>query len=168
MLDVCCGRGEASSSLLRPGDRARIAGVDAVPGRVQRARDCGVAALVADARSLPFDAGRFDLALLFTALTSLPSPDDRGLVVREVLRVIRRGGVVLIYDYRRFPGRTIGLARGEIERLFPGCTHVSRRVTPAPPLVRGAASVSPSLAGVLRRFPVLRTHDLHAVRKDED
>jgi len=51
-----------------------------------------------DGRMLPFRNDSFDLVLLFTMLTCVPRDDDQRLLLAEVRRVLRLGGLVYISD----------------------------------------------------------------------
>ena len=53
----------------------------------------GVSAVCADAGALPFADGSFDAVILFDALHHMP---DRANVPREVARVLRPGGTVVV------------------------------------------------------------------------
>jgi len=52
-----------------------------------------------DMRKLPFPADSFDQALAGLALHNLP-PGDRAGAVRELLRVVRPGGRIVILDFQ--------------------------------------------------------------------
>jgi ubiquinone/menaquinone biosynthesis C-methylase UbiE len=58
----------------------------------------------ADGRDLPFPGGQFDLALISLALHEM-DPAGRLPVLREMLRVLREGGVLLIMDFHFEPSR---------------------------------------------------------------
>jgi ubiquinone/menaquinone biosynthesis C-methylase UbiE len=52
----------------------------------------------ADGRDLPFPSGRFDLALISLALHEMPPP-GRIPTLREMIRVVKPEGVLLIMDF---------------------------------------------------------------------
>ena len=160
VLDVGCGRGRSLQTLPGAG-AARCVGVDVNEERLGEAD--GGAFTLADARRLPFGDGTFDLALLFTTLSSMEPGADRVATCQEVLRVVRPGGAVLVYDFRRFAGTRAarGLESGEVARLFAPHAVDSVRTTLAPPLAR----TLPAAAPLLEKLPFLRTHDLHRVRR---
>lgn len=60
------------------------------------ARHRGLAALAADARALPFSDATFDAIVSNSTLDHFPSLDDLGVAVRELARITRRGGVLLL------------------------------------------------------------------------
>ena len=93
-LDVGCGPGVAAEAVMsqRPGLRYR--GVDQDAQAVAEART-RMSALVAAAEQLPFDDGAFDLASTRLLLRHVPDPLQ---VAREMARVVRPGGTVLLVD----------------------------------------------------------------------
>lgn len=101
-LDVGCGTGALTTTVLAAADPARIAGVDtseqfltAARGRIRDAR-AGFAA--ADARSLPLPDRQVDAVVSGLALNFVPDPRR---AVAEFGRVARQGGTVAAYvwDY---------------------------------------------------------------------
>lgn len=88
-LDLGCGEGRIGAILREHGHR--VTGVDVAPSMVDRARSRGVYedVLVADAGSLPFDDGAFDLVMAFMSLQDM---DDPGAALREAARVLEPGG----------------------------------------------------------------------------
>lgn len=91
VLDVGTGPGFVAAGLeaLRPG--LRVVGVDADARWLDRRRPV----VVGDATRLPFASGRFDAAYARLVLRHLPDP---GAACREMARVVRPGGVVLVGD----------------------------------------------------------------------
>jgi arsenite methyltransferase len=65
----------------------------------------------ADARSLPFAAGDFDLVVFHTTLTHVP---EAGRALSEAFRVLRPGGTVVVCDGDY---STISVANGEWDPL---------------------------------------------------
>ena len=98
VLDVPCGGGVAFRGL-RPSAQVRYVAADISPVMLRRARReaerRGVANTVefleADAESLPFDDGEFDLCLTYAGLHCLARP-ERALA--EMARVVRPGGTL--------------------------------------------------------------------------
>ncbi|MCP9487405.1 MAG: class I SAM-dependent methyltransferase [Gaiellaceae bacterium MAG52_C11] len=85
-LDVGCGEGRLGGALVARGHS--VVGVDTSAALVGAARDRHEA-LVADATSLPFADGSFDLALAFMSLHDM---DEPAAAVREIARVLSRDG----------------------------------------------------------------------------
>jgi SAM-dependent methyltransferase len=135
--------------------------LDPVRSEVAGAAFPGAHLEVGDARSLPWEDGIFQLAIVSTVLTSILSPPARVRVAQEITRVLQPGGSALVYDFRwNNPSnpnvRRIG--RGEIAELFPGFRGKIRSVTLMPPLARALAPRSWTLATLLEGLPFLRSH----------
>ncbi|OGV62085.1 MAG: hypothetical protein A2498_07665 [Lentisphaerae bacterium RIFOXYC12_FULL_60_16] len=60
------------------------------------ARRSGVSLCTANAVRLPFADATFDIALAFSTIEHIPDPDDRHQAIRELARVTRPGGHVII------------------------------------------------------------------------
>ena len=101
-LDVGCGTGALSATVLRAAEPAEVVGVDASEGFIAYARehvdDARMTFQVADAEALPFEDDRFDAVVSGLMLNFVPSP-ERALA--EMVRVARPGGTVAVYvwDY---------------------------------------------------------------------
>ena len=85
--------------LWRPGDQAG----NSRAALLANAAAAGVAGRVevvdGDMRALPFPAGVFDVALASLAVHNLPDADRSG-AIREVVRVLRPGGRLVILDFQ--------------------------------------------------------------------
>jgi len=99
ILDYGCGYGRTLAEL-SAGGYANIFGADFSAAMLARSRDeAPVADLVRnDGRIIPFRDSSFDLLLLFAVLTCIPDSSDQRLLVAEVERVLRPGGMVYISD----------------------------------------------------------------------
>lgn len=107
LLDIGCGTG---TTAIAAWDRVKPEGVvhgcDVSPRMLARARrkapqvarDVSLHFTAADAVSLPFRDGLFDVALLTTVLHMLPE-NERGAALCEAARVLRPQGRLLIVDY---------------------------------------------------------------------
>lgn len=91
LLDVGTGPGDFPARLSRAGHRGRLVGVDASPGMIHKARaNCAaVEWLNADAQSLPFPDGSFDVATARHMLYHVP---DVPSALREIKRVLTPSG----------------------------------------------------------------------------
>ena len=96
-----CGCGPAFFTILLAGARYRVTGIDAAEGMLEKARanmaEFGVEAqiLEMDCHELTFPDNRFDLVVSRNVTHALR---DHVTVYREWLRVLRPGGVLLIFD----------------------------------------------------------------------
>jgi SAM-dependent methyltransferase len=119
VLDIGCGTGSlAIAAKQRVGPAGRVAGIDASPEMVARARKkarrAGVEAAFAHGvvEALPFPDGRFDVVLSTLMLHHLPR-EGRRQCAREMRRVLKPGGWVLAVDF----GAAAGDRKGLIERF---------------------------------------------------
>ena len=127
VVDVCCGTGDLSLAFAGAG--ARVLGLDFTPEMVRLAepkwragashRGPGGQArfAVGDALRLPLAPGACDLASVAFGVRNLADP-DAGL--RELARVVRPGGVVLVLEFSPPPTGLVGTAyRAYFQRLLP-------------------------------------------------
>ena len=100
VLDVGCGDGTLALVLASNGAE-RVAGCDLDPCMVARARAGAIRnhtridLAVARSQALPFPDGSFDVVTCITVLTFVP---DAGVAIREMARVLRPGGRLVIGD----------------------------------------------------------------------
>jgi SAM-dependent methyltransferase len=131
-LDVGCGTGALSQTIVEHANPRSLRGIDAsapfVSNARQRVSDGPAKFEVGDARSLPLEAGSVDAAVSGLVLNFVPE------AAAEMARVVRPGGCVAAYvwDYaekmelmRRFWDAAVALdaAAGELDeaRRFPLC-----------------------------------------------
>jgi SAM-dependent methyltransferase len=100
VIDIGCGPGDLVVAISRRLREARIVGIDLSPSMLLWANrhattDGRLKFIVGDGADLPFDDASVDLAV---STLSLHHWDDPADVLAEVARVLRPGGVALIYD----------------------------------------------------------------------
>ena len=102
ILDVGCGTGDDAREMARfAGAKGRIVGVDNSQAMIAEARkraegsSLSVEFHTADALNLPYDPGSFDAACADRSLMHVP---DARQVLSEMLRVVKPGGRVAIYE----------------------------------------------------------------------
>jgi ubiquinone/menaquinone biosynthesis C-methylase UbiE len=117
-LDLACGPGTFVRALAKR--LPRTAGVDFTPAMLARARReaelaglSGTAFVCADVSALPFADKSWDLCMCGYALHHLLRPEH---VVREMARVVRRGGRVAIVDLV-LPQGAVAAVHNRIERM---------------------------------------------------
>lgn len=112
VLDVGCGRGLLLIGAAKRLKKGKAIGVDVwsaqdlsnnrADATIANAKAEGVADRVkvetADARQLPFGANSFDIVLSSLAIHNIPHSQERAKALREIARVLKPGGRVLIYD----------------------------------------------------------------------
>lgn len=100
VLSVGCGPGVFLREIAELHPDIDVAGVDQSSTRIQQAEQrChglpNVRVSVGDAMELPFESNRFDLVFCRFLLEYLP---DKESAVREICRVCRKGGTVVLQD----------------------------------------------------------------------
>ncbi|GAA2376223.1 methyltransferase [Catellatospora methionotrophica] len=101
-LDVGCGTGALTETVLATAEPARITGVDRSEPFVDLARarigDARAVFQVGDAKALPLPDGSVDVAVSGLVLNFVPDPPE---AAAEIARVLRPGGVAAAYvwDY---------------------------------------------------------------------
>jgi len=172
ILEVGCGTGQWLRDFIKWGARPEnVTGIDLLAERVSRARQLcppGVRIECASGGELPFSGGTFDLVLQSTVFTSILDSGMKQQVASEMLRVARRDGIILWYDYHvnnPWNHDVRGVKRGEIYQLFPNCRIKLERITLLPPLARLLAPYSYLGCYLLEKLPPLCTHYLGVIRK---
>lgn len=99
-LDVGCGNGAFTETLVAQQRPASVVGVDPAPAQLtfarQRSGTADVRFIEGDAQALPLPDAGVDVALMALVLFFLPDP-VQGL--REMVRVVRPGGTVAAYHW---------------------------------------------------------------------
>lgn len=101
-LDVGCGTGALSQTILQLANPARVKGIDRSEGFVafakEHTQDSRVQFEVGDAEALMADSGTFDVAVSGLVLNFIPHPER---TLAEMTRVTRSGGVAAgyVWDY---------------------------------------------------------------------
>jgi ubiquinone/menaquinone biosynthesis C-methylase UbiE len=102
LLDVACGTGRTLHQLAVTHPELRLYGIDLSPAYVRLARRrladvAEVALAVENAEALPFADGAFDVVTSVYLFHELPR-NTRRAVARELCRVVRPGGLVVLED----------------------------------------------------------------------
>lgn len=171
VLDVGCGMGRWLLEFAQWGaDSDQLCGIDLSEDRIAKARRKlpGADLRSGDASHLPWPDASFDILSQFVLFTSILDAGVKRAIARDMLRVVKPGGLILWYDFRvNNPSnkQVRGIGAAEIRSLFPGCNIQMQSVTLAPPIARRAASLSWTLASFLEAFPFLRTHYLAVITR---
>lgn len=98
ILEICCGTGESTFPVAHMNENATICAVDRDPEAIREAQKkllestCGnVHFVCADAAALPYVDGMFDSAFVAFSLSGVA---DAPALLREMTRLVRRGGAV--------------------------------------------------------------------------
>lgn len=99
LVDVGCGTGTLAARLAGLG--YQVAGLDPSDGmlRVLRERAPGVEAVQASATNMPFGDGEFDVSVSVATMHHIADPADVKLALGEMVRVVRRGGRIIVWDH---------------------------------------------------------------------
>ncbi len=124
LLDVACGTGRFLEQLMGAFPKIPATGADLSPAYVEEAAErlaaWPSATLVeANAESLPFETGAFDLAVSIFLFHELP-PRVRRLVAEEMARVVKPGGLVVFADSLQAGDEP---ALDSLLEAFPGWFH---------------------------------------------
>jgi ubiquinone/menaquinone biosynthesis C-methylase UbiE len=172
ILDVGCGGGTLLRYLYDFGAKPRDCfGIDVLEDTLQVAKELSpnVGFFVASAACLPFADETFDLVFQSLVFTSVLDPEIKRTIASEVLRVLKRGGRFVWYDFTYDNPQNPnvkGVGRREIRELLPGCKLHFWRLTLAPPIGRITAALSPFLFHLLSQVPFLCTHCLCIAEKE--
>ena len=105
VLDVGCGTGAHLDLYQKVG--CKVFGIDLSPAMLDVARQkLGKRAelQLGDASQMPYSDGKFDLIVVFLALHEMPAP-LRSAVMKELKRVMKKDGRILLIDYHPNPIR---------------------------------------------------------------
>ncbi|HEV7218381.1 MAG TPA: class I SAM-dependent methyltransferase [Terriglobales bacterium] len=172
ILEVGCGTGSWLRELVRWGALPEnIVGIDLLPDRIAEAKllcPSGIRLICGNAEKLQFSDGAFDVVLQSTVFTSILNDGMKIQIAREMLRVLRPGGMIMWYDFtvdNPWNPDVRGIPRREIKQLFPACRFEFERLTLAPPLGRRIARMSSFLHRTLSAIKLFDTHCLAIIQK---
>ena len=109
-LDIGCGNGATVIAMAQRFPEARVAGVDFWGGawefsKVACERNAGIEGVAervsfqqASASKLPFEDGAFDVVVSNLTFHEVKDASDKTLVLKEALRVLRKGGCFVFQD----------------------------------------------------------------------
>lgn len=117
VLDVATGTGDLALAIQRACPGAEVTGSDFSPGMLDHAKRRGVArTVVADALAMPFGDGGFDVVTVAFGLRNMA---DWGAALREMRRVLRPGGHLLVLDFSLPRGVLRGPYRWYLHKALP-------------------------------------------------
>ncbi|CAA9249235.1 MAG: Demethylmenaquinone methyltransferase [uncultured Chthoniobacterales bacterium] len=97
ILDLATGSGDLALAIQRRMPQAEVTGADFSTEMLARARAKGLTrTTAADALALPFEDGSFDCV---TVAFGLRNMSDWAAAIREMARVVREGGHLLVLDF---------------------------------------------------------------------
>ncbi len=171
ILNVGAGEGSEMHRFVAIGCRPRsVVCLDLLSDRMieGRKRDGSIPFVVGDGSSLPFRDEQFDLTYQSVMASSVHALEVRRRIALEMIRVTRRGGLIVWYD-TRYPNpwnaETRPITRRQLRAWFQGCEGKIRSLTLIPPVARLLAPVSVGLCKVLEAIPLFRSHLLAVLRR---
>ncbi len=171
VLDVGCGAGTLLRNLFDFGTKPKDCfGVDVLEDTLRAAKQLSpnIAFFLASGARLPFSNEAFDIVFQSLVFTSVLDPNIKRAMASEILRVLKKGGRFVWYDFQYNNPRNAdvrGIGKREIRALLPACKLHFWRLTLAPPVGRIVGALSPFLYHVLSQVPFLRTHYLCLAEK---
>lgn len=111
-LEVGCGTGLIMDRVRQ--QSSRVVGLDISPGMLQGALARGLDVVQGDATALPFDDEEFDLVYSFKVLAHVQDIDQ---ALREMVRVTRRGGHLVLEFYNRMSLRYVAKRVGGPQKI---------------------------------------------------
>lgn len=151
----------------RPEDQA---GIDINPAAIAYCRSHSPEIRVHEgsAVAIPEPDVSFDLAFAFTLFSSVPDEETSMRIAREMFRIVRPGGLILIHDMRRRNPRNPAvhaIEQDDVRRWFPSCPMRAQSCTLLPPVARAVGRSLPWLYGPLVALPPLRSHTMYVLRR---
>ncbi len=95
-LDVGCGNTSYMSAIKKDwliGERIQSLGIDVDFEAIKNAKDLGCSAYVADSENIPFAENIFNIVTMRQTLEHMPDPLK---TLREIFRVTKRGGIIVV------------------------------------------------------------------------
>jgi ubiquinone/menaquinone biosynthesis C-methylase UbiE len=99
LVDVGCGTGLLAARLAGLG--YQVAGLDPSDGmlRLLRERVPAAEAVQGSATKMPFEDDEFDVSISVATMHHIADPADVKLALGEMVRVVRRGGRIIVWDH---------------------------------------------------------------------
>jgi len=141
ILDVATGTGDLALEIQERCPDAKVTGSDFCEEMLAHAAEGGVReTVVADAMNMPFDDDSFDVLTVAFGLRNMASWPD---ALKEMRRVIKPGGHLLVLDFSLPTGMMRGPYRFYLNKVLPKIAG----------LMTGEGDAYEYLAGTIEQFP---------------
>jgi len=173
ILDAGCGNGINLREFVMFGASPKnLCGIDILAPTIYRAtqKSPDIDFLCGNIADLPFPASHFDMVISFTVFTSILDNEIRENSAKEILRVLKPGGIIILHDFfwnNPFNPDVRGLKKSEIATLFSGCEIQIKKFALLPQITRRISPHSFLLCYLLEKIPLLRSHYLVSVKKNK-
>ncbi|MEN6356355.1 MAG: class I SAM-dependent methyltransferase [Armatimonadota bacterium] len=174
VLEVGCGTGTNLLYLISIGFKPEnLIANELLEERANTARNRlpnATRVICGDATALDLERESFDIVLQSTVFTSILDNQFQQRLADKMWSLTKPGGGVLWYDFvMNNPNNpdVRGVPLRRIRELFPDGKISSWRVTLAPPINRRVTAVHPWLYSLFNCIPLLRTHVLCWIEKQE-
>ena len=163
-LDIGCNKGDLLARLNAYGAKEdNLCGVDILQERIAEGKreHPQMTLQCTNAEHLDFSDGFFDVVLFFTVFSSVLDDSTARNLAREATRVLRTGGLVIIYDIRWrnvLNPHVRPVSRRAIQRYFENAPMQVYSLTLILQLARFLAPFSVRLCFLLEKIPLLRSH----------
>lgn len=123
LLDAGCGEGITLEKLVKLFPEAAVVGVDTEPENLEICRTHGLPVQAGSVYELPFSDASFDTVLFSEVIEHLDAPEQ---ALREIRRVLRPGGRVIIIFPNDFMFKLSRIMTGMIREAFYDPGHVKQ------------------------------------------
>jgi len=172
ILDVGCGNGGFLRTLVDWGAQPiNLVGSEYLEDRLDHARRCSPSDIKWHLGGLEaVSSSDFDLVATNTVFSSILDGNERLMLTRDMWRVLKPGGWLLVFDFRYnnpFNSNVRKVTPKELENYWKeGANSQHKTLLLAPPLARRIIPLSPLLGSFLTKlFPFLRSHFCFMLQK---
>jgi len=172
ILDVGCGNGGFLRTLVDWGAQPmNLIGTEYLEDRLDQARRCSPSGIKWHLGGLgEVSSSGFDLVTTHTVFSSILDPNERLALSREIWRVLKPGGWLLVFDFRynNPSNRNVHkVTTKELKNYWKeGINSQNKTLLLAPPLARRIIPLSPLLGSLMTKlFPFLRSHFCFMLQK---
>jgi ubiquinone/menaquinone biosynthesis C-methylase UbiE len=150
-------------------DPNNLYGVDILPERIEegRRKHPSIHFQCANSESLPFGDAEFDVVMQYTTFVAIDDT-SRSQIAKEMVRVLKPGGVILWNDFRvdhPFRKELRGISKRQLKEYFGGLSIWTEAIMLPPAFARLIARFSIIVCEVLEKLPLLCSAYFAVIRK---